>query len=66
MIIIEALEAMQEPYRSKAIKNMRSWHMNVYTPNLSTALRNSFDWNESPEGYEYWNDYHNRLRILNL
>ena len=66
MTIFEAINGMQEPYKSKALVNMRSWHRNTEVDNLSNALRCAFDWTASPEGIQYWNDYYYTLKQLDL
>lgn len=66
MKLSEAVEAMQEPFKSKALHNMRKYHDNFEVNNISVAIRCAFLWEESPEGFDYWNDYYHTIKNLSL
>jgi hypothetical protein len=50
---------LQEPYRSQAIRNTKDELLDTIRISLGTAL-NGFNWQGSPEGYEYWYKVLNR------
>jgi hypothetical protein len=57
--IREHFETLPEPYRSRAVENMKKFHhlrrtLESFVPNAPEAI-NSFFWAETPEGIEYWN-----------
>jgi len=54
------LETLQEPYRSKALKNMTADEDK--RDSLSSAIRAAFVWSATEEGFDYWDEVH--LNIL--
>lgn len=36
--------------------NRLRWHPKV--PHMTQSIVNSFSWNDTPEGYEFWTDIH--------
>jgi hypothetical protein len=52
----EWLNTLKEPYKSKALKQTNSYTSKETTNYISSALYKAFDWNDSEEGWEYWND----------
>ena len=71
MKILESLEAMTDPMRSKAINNYNNNPDKCILEDrevekISHALGNAFNWRESPEGQYYWSEYHNTLLSLGL
>ena len=54
--IEEHLQDLQEPHRSKALKNMWWEDKHVQYEDPAWALHQAFNWSRSPEGYEYWHE----------
>mgnify|MGYP003614105992 CR=1 FL=1 len=52
----EWLNTLKEPYKSKAINQTNNYTRIETTNCISSALYKAFDWNDSFEGWEYWND----------
>lgn len=50
----EWLEELPDGYREKALKN---WE-NSKEPDLSRAIYVAFDWEETPEGFDFWAEVH--------
>lgn len=36
----------------------------AYCSNIADAILAAFDWEASPEGYEYWNSIHSRFKEM--
>ena len=53
--IKELYETLPEPYRTQAINN--SYNKDEMFSSLYDALLSGFLWSETPEGFDYWNDY---------
>lgn len=53
-----------EPYRTQALKNLKEKGADKIYSSASAALNafNSFGWYGSPEGVEYWDNFHNQLK----
>lgn len=66
MTILECLRAMQYPYSYNAIRNTPDWAYTHTCSSISSALKKSFLWDKTPEGFEYWSDYYNKLKKLHL
>lgn len=69
MTTIECLQALQEPYKSQAIKNLKEQHQcaeNAPQQKVSDGLFEAFSWSNTPEGAAYWNDKYNDLVKLHL
>lgn len=53
--IREWFEELPEPQRSQAIDNAHVY-LDWSTYSLSNAIAISFSWQDSPQGYKYWED----------
>lgn len=63
---LELLEQLKEPFRSQAIFNTKNGEMADYADiwlaqipehqNIYTALSRSFVFENTPEGFDYWNN----------
>lgn len=63
----DAYDALQEPYRSQAIKNHdHSLGETCNYPKISDAIESGFIWAASPEGHDYWEKYSDTLKKLGL
>jgi hypothetical protein len=58
------LNTLKEPYKSKALNNLQKEVINVKVISISKALKQSFDWDNSQEGWEYWNDLASSLENI--
>ena len=58
------LNTLKEPYKSKALNNLQKEVINVKVISISKALKQSFDWDNSQEGWEYWNDLTSSLENI--
>lgn len=58
------LNTLKEPYKSKALSNVQKEVINVKAISIVKALRQSFDWDNSNEGWEYWNDLTSSLENI--
>ena len=54
---IDWFSQLVEPYKSQATKNLDERFKRVRHQSLSSALAGSFDWEKSPEGKKYWNEF---------
>lgn len=54
--IREWLEELPEPYRSEALKNADKDKLDAMEDLLSHAIAEAFDWEDSPQGFDYWNN----------
>lgn len=51
------LQELPEPYRTQAVINTPNGSLSdIGNENLQDALVSAFDWENSPEGHEYWMD----------
>ena len=64
------LDQLEEPCRSQALKNVERENdlsIDVETSvSLSSAILETFVWNDSPEGQLYWSDKFHELREKGL
>lgn len=51
--ISQWLNELEEPYRSLALESTTNLTDALFS-DASLALLGAFDWNESPQGHEYW------------
>lgn len=58
-------ETLKEPYRSQAIKaseeTVRISRIEKLYPSLSEALLADFTWQDTPQGWLYWNKIHTSI-----
>ena len=65
--ISEWLKELPMPYREMALYNYANGKIrDVLVNSMSSALSFAFDWRQSPEGHEYWNDVFDRLATGDL
>ena len=57
----EWLETLDEPYRSQALENLNPQYADILENDLIDALSGAFDWGDSPEDFEYWEDIGDRI-----
>lgn len=50
---------LPEPYRSQAIENIEIGARSIYRDSLADALINSFYWDETTQGNDYWERVYN-------
>lgn len=57
------LEELPEPYRTQALENADRCDLDKDAKSKPAALRNAFEWEETPEdqGYYYWEDLWEKL-----
>lgn len=55
------LEELPEPYRTQALENIHYYDLERKCPNLPTAVFLPFDWSSSKQGFDYWNELHEKL-----
>jgi len=60
----EWFETFPEPYRSQALANCED--ENEFYKKASNALYSNFDWEESPQDFDYWDDFYRKLTLQNL
>jgi hypothetical protein len=61
---IDAVSQLPEPYRKRAIDNLRSLprYHEISSPMSATgAIMNGFMWSETPEGMRFWDALYFRL-----
>ena len=51
----------EEPYRTQMLENAYPVVLLCEYIKLSSCLAYMFTWGESPQGYEYWEKYHDNL-----
>lgn len=62
--IREHLEILEEPYQSQALQNMLKFGENdLKAVNTAVALKMAFLWDDTPEGWDYWDSLHTLLCI---
>ena len=59
--IKEHFELFPEPYRIQALENTNKRSLRDNVECISTALGSAFFWDDSPQGWDYWNDFYNKL-----
>ena len=57
----ELIEQAEEPYRTQMLENADKPVLEVEMSKLRHCLSYLFAWSESPQGYEYWEKYHDEL-----
>ena len=62
--IKEWLNTLDEPYKSKALKQTNEDILNLYCDSLLNSLYQMFDWSYSVEGVEYWSDLTSSLENI--
>jgi hypothetical protein len=50
-------EQLQEPYCSQALANIEGMEDEPIYDNAFRAITEAFDWENSPEGHNYWDAY---------
>lgn len=65
MTLLNHLESLPEPYRTKALNNARNFEgwenrKDRHEVTRFAALASAFIWHHSPEGFNYW------WRVMNL
>lgn len=65
LTVYEAINAMAEPFRTKALKNVNI-SLDQRYEKISDALIRAFMWGGTPEGHEFWNEYHATLNNMGL
>ena len=55
------LNTLPEPYRTQALENMDEDGGDCEADNAVQAVNRAFWWGSSPEGYDYWNNFHQTL-----
>ena len=58
------LNTLNEPYKSKALKQTNEDILNSYCDSLLNSLYQMFDWQSSFEGLEYWADLTSSLENI--
>lgn len=57
----KVFQALPVSIRERAIKNLKREHKDKFLQvkcYVSDPLRSGFDWHNTPEGLEYWQDVH--------
>lgn len=54
----EWFKGFQEPYKTKALKNLEGNWGDHLAESASGALIAGFRWHYAPENYKYWSDFH--------
>lgn len=67
--LLGKLQLLPEPYKTRAINNtiIDKIDLNGYIfceKSIPDALLFAFEWEDSPEGHDFWDDYHNTLEYL--
>lgn len=55
------LGKLNEPERSKALKNISPGYANELVDDLKDAVLSGFLWSKTPEGFNYWSDIYGEL-----
>lgn len=61
--IEEWLNELPEPERALALFNLNPKKQQIKTDDLSIALDHAFDWDGTPEGYHYWDEIYERVKL---
>jgi len=59
--ILEWLQELPEPYRSEAIDNVVKAKRTQKRDSLEDALLSAFSWEETKQGWEYWDNLHTKI-----
>ena len=59
--IREWFETLPEPYRTQAIENSLTGNLNAPAENMFIALSCGFKYRRSPQGFDYWKDFQDKL-----
>ncbi|MFM2203135.1 MAG: hypothetical protein RLZZ605_99, partial [Bacteroidota bacterium] len=54
MTIVEWLNLLDEPYKTRALLKLREDRRTKMVGNMSEAINQAFTWHESAQGREYW------------
>jgi hypothetical protein len=55
---------LPEPYRTQALDNLSrepDYVKNAESPSIVSALVSGFEWEKTPEGFDYWDDFWMKL-----
>lgn len=66
MTRLEALTALTAPYAEQAISYTYPDSLHDIVDNISSALSSSFVWDDTTEGFDYWEEKHIALKNLGL
>lgn len=55
------LTELPDECRDKALKNMDAFDAKYQVDSLDAAVLSAFDWEQSPEGHNYWSAIHDKL-----
>ena len=58
------LNTLDEPYKSKALRQTNEDILNLYCDSLLNSLYQMFDWESSEVGLEYWSDLTSSLENI--
>ena len=58
----EWFNTLEEPYKSKALKNCKPHLLKREEKDVFDALQAGFTWSTSPEGHKYWETYFKTLK----
>jgi|Laugrespbdmm15sn_2_1035079.scaffolds.fasta_scaffold00185_10 hypothetical protein len=63
MILKDLVEKAEEPYRTQMLQQANQLVLLSDFPKgrLSYSIAYMFYWNESPQGWDYWNEYEKQL-----
>ena len=59
--ILEWLQELPEPYRSESIDNVTKAKRMEKRKCLEDALLSAFLWEETKQGWEYWDNLHTKI-----
>ncbi len=66
--VLEKLQELPEPYRSRAIENAEKkgkyYFDELTNDSLQQILLGAFVWLDSPQGYSYWDDLYESLKNI--
>lgn len=55
------LEKLDEPYRSQALQNTSFNRLEWLASCIGNAIADAFAWRNTPEGHDYWLDFHRKI-----
>jgi hypothetical protein len=58
--IREHIDTLPEPYKTQAINNLNNIKSVVVVKHTSVAIAIAFTWENTPQGYDYWNLIYNK------
>jgi len=61
MIVKDLILQADEPYRTQMLENANVLVLLSEYHKLSFCLAYMFSWNQSPQGYKYWEKYYDTL-----